>query len=146
MTFHVPLHDFWRPIDLAEALRTFGIQAEVDNRRILAVIPLLEYVSIDRLFSATPEERTRMRVGETHVTFGFSTEQLINNLQVDFEFDALTSRECHPDFLSLTRSIERCGYVAGSIWDVVQLYLPDDPSASGWIDEIELLQCEKKIS
>ena len=109
MSYHVPLHDCWRPIDLAEALRAFGIQAEVDNHRVLAVIPLLEYVSIDRLFSATPEERTRMRVGETHVTFWFSTEQLIENLQVEFELDAFTSREYFPDLLSLEKAIEKCG-------------------------------------
>ena len=145
MPHHVPLHDSWRPKDLAASLRDLGVQSDVSGDRVIAVIPILEFLGPDKILAATTlDELKPKKLGETNATLSFCGETLIDNILIQFDIDFSSSLERHPDHSSLRKALEKCGYICGSESEIVYLYLPDDSAASELIDEIESLQLQKE--
>lgn len=143
--YHIPLHDSWRPNDVAEALRELGVQSHTNDDRVEAVVPILGFVDPDKIIAATTlEELTPKKLGETNVTLSFCHETVIDNISIDFDFDFLLPLERHPDFSCLRKALQKCGYICGSRSEILQYYVPDDSDACNLIDEIEALQLEKE--
>jgi hypothetical protein len=145
MLYHIPANDYWRPSDLAAALRDLDIEAEVtSDQRVLAVVPILEFLEIDKWLAATPEERAPKTIGKTTTVLSFCSDWFIENIVLEFEFNVLTLRNRYPDTSRVTQAIEKCGYASGSQLELVQLYLPDDEEVIRWIGEIETMNLRKE--
>ena len=146
MAYHLPLHETWRPHDLASAFHDLGIECSVDDDRVLAVIPILEFpMDPNEITAATTlEEMTPKRVGETNATLSLSENTSIENISVKFSHDMLSSSRRYPDYGYISEALKTCGYICSTEREIVQVYLPNDTDAMELMDEIADLQNQKE--